>query len=91
MGLTGAGLQLGFKGMQETHLSSRTGTHPDQQGEDHGAGDTFGHREVAGVCVDDKCVIRVSWENSGWSLASGPSVVGSRGCGASLHSPPTML
>lgn len=73
------GLQLGTQlGTQETRLSSSTGTHPDQQGEHHGAGDTFSHREVAIICVDDKCAIRVSWENSGWSLVSGSSVVGSR-------------
>lgn len=59
------GLQLGLKGIWETHLSSSPGTHPDQQGEGHGAGDTFGHREVARVCIDDECVIRVSWKKSG--------------------------
>lgn len=77
------GLSLGTQqGAQESHLSSGTGTgtHPDHQGEHHGAGDNFGHREVAIVCVDDKCVIRVSWRI--WvELESGPSVVGSRCCG----------
>lgn len=54
-------LQLGTQlGTQESHLPSRNGTHLDQQGEDHGAGDAFGHREVAIVCIDGKCVIRVS-------------------------------
>lgn len=67
---------------QENHPSSSTSTHPDQEGELHGARDTFGHREVAIVCVDDECAIRVSWKNLGWSLVSGPSVVSSRCRGA---------
>lgn len=80
MGFKGAGPTTGdTAGAQESHLSSGTGTHPDHQGEHHGAGDTFGHREVAIGRVDDKCVIRVSWENLGgvgiWSLCCGVQVL----------------
>lgn len=87
MGLVGAGLQLGSR----EHRRSICCTHSDHQGEGHGAGDTFVHREVARLFVDDECVIRVSWENSGWDLVSGPSVVGPRCYRASPHSPATML
>lgn len=58
-------MQLGLRGTRETQQAFSSGTHPDYQGEGHGAGDTFGHCEVARICVDDKCVIRISWENSG--------------------------
>lgn len=78
---TQQGTQLGTQlGTQETHPSSSTGTHPDQKGELHGARDTFGHCEVAIVCVDDECAICVSWKNLGvefgvWSLCCGLQVL----------------
>lgn len=50
--------------------------HLHQQKKGHGSGDTPGHSEVAGVSVDDKCTVHVSWEDDGSAQSRPPEAQG---------------